>query len=344
MNCYIDEVISLCMKALFHLFNLSFLFTVNISAQLSYIQHVNGRSVPDTNAVWLSHEHILVDFIGAEKINPEDRDPDSVIKELSPFLGDLNKYDVQYFVDATPEYLGRDVRLLSRISDETGLRIITNTGNYGAQNNKFIPAWFQEITAEELAQKWIDEFEHGIDGTNHKPGFIKISIDSENGLSELHKKLVQAAALTHLKTGLSIASHTGQAKGLWPQLNILREMGVSPDAFIWVHAQQENDLNSFLKAAEADCWISLDGLGWELDRHVERILFAKKNGFLNRILISHDAGWFDPQKVVQSIVGYTAIFEDLFPVLKARGFTEDELKLLISQNPSEAFRVKFRKN
>ncbi len=306
------------------------------------IQDVNGTHQLATNKIWLSHEHILVDFQGANSIQPSNWNHDSIINEVIPYLDELKDFNVDYFVDATPNYLGRDVLLLEKIANKTGVRIITNTGLYGARKDKFIPKYAKESTAENLAQIWIKEYTHGIEGTSIKPGFIKIGIDNSDTLSKMHQKLVKAAALTHLNTGLTIASHTGEVTGLWPQLDILKQMGVSTEAFIWVHAQNENNNDSYLKAAKTGCWISLDGLGWELEKHVEKILFAKTNGILDRILISHDAGWYDPKKNKQTIKPYTAVFKKLYPELKSRGFTDDEFNLLISVNPSKAFSIEIR--
>ena len=303
------------------------------------IQDIKGSHELAPNQIWLSHEHILVDFIGAESIRPASWNHDSIINKALPYLKELQEFNVNYFVDATPNYLGRDVLLLEKIANKSGIRILTNTGLYGAQKDKFIPLYAKEASAENLAEMWIKEFERGIDGTSIKPGFIKIGVDNADTLSIMHQKLVKAAALTHLKTGLTIASHTGKAAGMWPQLDILKEMGVSPEAFIWVHAQAENNNDNYRKAAKTGCWISLDGLGWELEKHVEKIVFAKANGFLDRILISHDAGWYDPQKEIQGIQPYTAIFKKLYPELKSRGFTDDEFNLLISDNPSKAFAI-----
>jgi|LSQX01.2.fsa_nt_gb phosphotriesterase-related protein len=294
--------------------------------------------------IWLSHEHILVDFIGADSINPSRWNHDTVIKEVIPYFNQLEEFNVSYFVDATPQYLGRDVLLLKKISEITGVRIITNTGLYGVDNNKYIPQYAFKMSAEELAEMWINEYEHGIDETTIKPGFIKIGVDSSDSLDIMHQKLVKAAAITHLKTGLTIASHTGIANGLWPQLSILKENGVSPQSFIWVHAQNEENNDNLLKAAEMGCWISLDGLGWELEGHIEKILFAKRNGFLDRVLISHDAGWYDPQKEIQSIKPFTDIFNKLLPELKNNGFTEEEINLLLSENPSKALSVEIRRH
>ena len=321
---------------------ISISFGCSLPKEQHLIQDVNGTHQITTNKIWLSHEHILVDFIGANSIQTSNWNHDSIIYEVIPYLDELNDFNVDYFVDATPNYLGRDVLLLEKIANKTGINIITNTGLYGARKDKFIPKYAKESTAENLAQMWVKEYTLGIDGTSIKPGFIKIGIDNSDTLSIMHQKLVKAAALTHLKTGLTIASHTGKAAGLWPQLDILKEMGVSAEAFIWVHAQNENNNDSYLKAAKLGCWISLDGIGWELEKHVEKILFAKTNGILDRILISHDAGWYDPQNKIQTIKPYTAIFKKLYPELKSRGFTDDEFNLLISVNPSKAFSIEIK--
>ncbi len=301
------------------------------------IQSVEGAHRVSEPRIWLSHEHILVDFIGADHIKSNSENHDKIINEILPYLESLKKHKVRYFVDATPNYIGRDVVLLEKLSQRTGLTILTNTGLYGARNKIFIPQSTAELSAEDLAKAWIDEYENGIDGTSIKPGFIKIGVDAADPLHPTDEKLIRAAAITSLATGLTIASHTGAAKGLWPQLRILEEMGVSPDSFIWVHAQDEADNLAYLKAVEQGYWVSLDGLGWDLDKHIEKLMFAKQNGILNKVLISHDSGWYDPQKEIQTIKPYTDIFTKLYPELTARGFTDQEFDLLIKTNPAKAF-------
>lgn len=332
------------LKNLILFFVLILINSCSTTSKQLFIQDVKGTHPADTNQIWLTHEHVLVDFIGADSIQPQSWNHDSIMKVVLPYFEMLKEFKVSYFVDATPNYLGRDVLLLEKIADTTGIRIITNTGLYGVRNNKFIPEYAKEMTAEDLAEMWINEYENGIDGTLIKPGFIKIGVDNSDPLDSIHQKLVKAAALTHLATGLTIASHTGEAKGLWPQLAILKEIGVSPEAFIWVHAQNENVNDNFLKAAKMGCWISLDGMGWEMEKHIEKIIYAKNNGILDRILISHDAGWYDPQKESQSIKPYTNIFTKLYPELKSRGFTDEEFKILTSVNPSKAFSIEIKKN
>jgi Fe-S cluster assembly protein SufD len=160
----------------------------------------------------LPHEHILVDFIGAEEINPPRWDREEVILKVLPYLEEARSAGCHTLIDCTPNYLGRDVGLLKILSEKTGLFILTNTGYYGGSDNKFLPAHAFTESADQLARRWIAEWLNGIDGTPIRPGFMKISVNPSH-LSDVSLKLVQAAALTHLKTGLTIASHTSLGSG-----------------------------------------------------------------------------------------------------------------------------------
>lgn len=304
---------------------------------------VNGPVSPEEMGLSLIHEHILVDFIGANETNPQRWNDEEVMRVVLPHLARTKAFNVNTFVDCTPAYLGRDVFLLKKIADSTGLNIITNTGYYGAVQNKYLPAHAFTESADELAQRWILEFEKGIDGTSIKPGFIKISVDS-GPLSELHKKLVTAAARAHLKTGLTIASHTGLAIPAMEQLSILEEEGVAPEAFIWVHAQAEKDLSHHVNAARGGAWISLDGVSKDnLDEYIEMIRNLKAHNLLDKTLISHDAGWYSPgEENGGDYRGHTAVFEYLVPELIEEGFTSKDIDQLLVLNPARVFAIEVR--
>jgi phosphotriesterase-related protein len=308
------------------------------------IMTVNGPVSASKMGISLIHEHILVDFIGAESISEKKWDRTAVIKKVLPHLVQIKAMGCETFIECTPAFLGRDPLLLKDLSDSSGLNIVTNTGFYGARNNLFIPSSALTETPDQLAVKWITEWEKGIEGTGIKPGFIKIGVDNGN-LSEMHKKLITAAARTHLKTGLVIASHTGSAIPAFEQIAILQNEGVSPEAFIWVHAQSEKDSRNHLIAARSGAWIGFDGLNNNnVEEYVKMIKNLKENNLLNKILISHDAGWYDPEKVNGGeFRGYTTLFEKLIPKLVKEKFSKKEINQLLIQNPSKAFEINIRK-
>ena len=309
-----------------------------------HVMTVTGMIESSAMRHTLPHEHILVDFIGAEEINPPRWDRDEVIKKVLPYLQELKDAGCQTLVDCTPNYLGRDVMLLKLLSEKTGLFIITNTGYYGGSDNKFLPPHTFTESAEQLSGRWVEEWQRGIDGTPIKPGFMKISVNPSH-LSDVSLKLIQAAAFTHLKTGLTIASHTGPALPAFEQIEVLKANRVDPAAFIWVHAQNETDKSTYVKAAREGAWVSLDGLRESnVDEYLDNLLRLKSEKYLHRTLLSHDAGWYDPQKPDGGeFRGYTVVFRKMIPAMEQAGFTESEIIQLIQDNPANAFAVGVKK-
>ncbi|MGA0558883.1 phosphotriesterase family protein [Larkinella sp. VNQ87] len=286
----------------------------------------------------LIHEHLLVDFIGADQIRPDRWNRPEVVAKMLPYLQRLRQLGVRSLLDCTPAYLGRDPLLLKELSEKSGVRIVTNTGYYGASNDKYLPAHARTETADQLADRWVTEFEQGIDETGIRPGFLKIGVNP-GPLSELHQKLITAAARTHKRTGLTICSHTGPYVPAFEQIAILKQEGVDPSAFVWVHAQGQNMVH-YARAIREGAWVSLDGLdGNNVSQYAENLLLLKENRLLHRTLLSHDAGWYDPGQPGGGPIGrdYTVLFTQLMPELNRRGFTKKDWKQILVENPVEAF-------
>ena len=292
----------------------------------------------------LPHEHVLVDFIGADKVSPDRYNADDVYDAVLPNLQQLRKAGCQSFVDCTPAYLARDPLLLKRLSQGSGLQILTNTGYYGAREGKYLPKQAFDETAAQLAQRWLLEWTDGIEGTGIRPGFIKIGVDGGR-LTDVNRKLVRAAARAHLQSGLTIACHTGDGMAAMEEMEILREEGVDPSAWIWVHAQNERDRRLHVQAASRGGWVELDGVGPDaIDRHVELVSHLKQHGLLGRVLISQDAGWYwvgEPGG--GKFRSYTTLFEQFLPALQEAGLSDAEIRRLTIANPAEAYTVRVRR-
>lgn len=290
----------------------------------------------------LIHEHILVDFAGAEVTGYHRWDREEVVKRVLPFLNEARERGVSSLLECTPAFIGRDPVLLKSLSDASGLHILTNTGYYGASKNKFLPAHAFTESAHQLARRWQQEFERGIDDSGIRPGFMKIGVDAATPLSALHQKLVRAAALTHLKTGLTIAVHTGPAGAAVQVVKILEEEGVDPSAFVWLHAPSVEDFRHYQEAAGKGVWIGLDGAG-NTEDHLSRLIYLKKQGLLSNVLLSHDAGWYTPgEPGGGDFRPYTALFDRLMPVLKDKGFTDQDFRQILVKNPREAYTIRVR--
>ena len=150
--------------------------------------------------------------------------------------------------------------------------------------------------------------------------------------------------MTHLQTGMTIVSHTGPDQPAFRQLELLKEMGVSPAAWVWTHAQNGTD-EGRLKAAQSGAWISLDNIMEDnYTNYVEMIEALNSAGLLHRVLISHDAGYYDPDAVNGGeIRGYTALFTHLIPALKEKGYSQEQIDQLLIKNPKKAYTISIRK-
>ena len=308
--------------------------TQNGTARARRIETVTGPLAPDRLGVTLMHEHVLVDFIGAAQVSPSRYDANAVFNAVLPHLKQARRLGCETLVECTPAYLGRDPRLLKRLSDASEVHILSNTGYYGAANDKHLPAHAFDETAEQLARRWIRESEDGIDGTGIKPAFMKIGVD-ESPLSAVDSKLVRAAALAHRETGLSIASHTGSGAAALEELDLLEGAGAPLSAFIWVHAQSERDNAFHTRAARRGAWVEFDGIAAAtVARHVALVRHMKEQGLLGRVLLSHDAGWY---RVGEPGGGqfrpYDTLFTTFIPALTAEGFVDAEIQQLLVRNP-----------
>ncbi len=293
----------------------------------------------------LMHEHVMVDFIGAGNVAPGRYKADEVVRVALPHLNRAYELGCRTLVECTPAYLGRDPLLLRRLSEASGLHIVTNAGYYAAGGAKYVPARVFDRPPGEIAKIWVSEFRNGIGDTGIRPGFIKIGVD-RSPLSGICRTLAQAAGTAHQDTGLTIASHTGDGAAAMEQLDILKSEGVSANAFIWVHAQSEKEPELHLKAAERGAWVEFDGIDdSSIGRHVDLVKSMIARGYLGQTLISMDAGWYHVGEPGGGIYrGYGLLFDRFLPAMRRSGVSEGQIRALLVDNPRRALRPALRRH
>lgn len=276
----------------------------------------------------LVHEHVMVDFIGADQIRTGRYDPEEVFRVARPYLAELKEAGCRRLLECTPGFLGRDPGLMARLADAVGLEIWCNTGLYGAANHKYVPAFARTETAAQLARRWIREAREP-----WRPRFIKTGVN-RGPLDGLDRKLVLAAALASRETGLTIASHTGDGAAALEQLEIVTAAKVSPAKFVWVHAQNERVHAIHEKVAHAGAWVEFDGIGPKTaDWHLECVRWMASKALLGRTLISQDAGWYHVgESGGGEYRGYTWLYSDFLPRLEVA-----QIPVLMWENPRAAF-------
>jgi phosphotriesterase-related protein len=186
----------------------------------------------------------------------------------------------------------------------------------------------------------VAELNGEIEGSGVQAGWIKLSA-GDDGLTNLEKKILRAAAQAGKQTDAVIGSHTIRGSVVKDQLQIIEEEGYTAERFIWIHTQAEEEFSLHLEIAARGAWLEYDSIGSEgtpdefFLECIPRVLDA---GYGNQLMLSHDRGWYDPSQPGGGVPKpFTYISEVFIPKLKGLGIDQDLIMQLTNMNPFRAF-------
>ncbi len=307
------------------------------------IRTVKGDVAADSLGLVLPHEHLFVDLRGPTVEGYGVGDPEAVWQVMKPSLDAIEALGVTALVDCAPLGVGRNVVVLRYLAERTPIHIIAPTGVY---KEGFIPADLLDVSEAYLTDLWVRELTEGMDGTDSKAGFIKVAL-VDNGPTEIEFRNLKSAAAASKQTGAVVASHTIGGKAARQEMDILEGAGLDLRRFIWVHAHTEPDGAVHIEAAKRGAWVEFDAVGAGdaqfQDSLLDAVVALIEAGYADHILLSHDAGWYEPGQPggvpKDGVRGYTALFEQFIPAMKGRGVSEDTIRLMTVTNPARAYSV-----
>ena len=195
------------------------------------------------------------------------------------------------------------------------------------------------MTEDELTALFIREIRDGIEGTGIKAGFIKIATGS-GAMTALEEKFLRAAGRAASETGAAVASHTPVSSNASKQIAILQTINPAI-RLIWVHAQSENNRDVQRQMASRGVFIEFDSLGSNPGQDSALITAVKDllaAGYGDRILLSHDAGYYQPgQPNGGTQRSYTYLIDTFIPKLTAAGVDDATIRMITQTNPIRAF-------
>ena len=219
----------------------------------------------------------------------------AVVKVVEPYLAEAYAAGVSALVECSTVGVGRNLSVLRSLAEVTPIHIIAPTGVY---RDAYIPENLREISEHDLAELWTTELTEGIEGTSIRAGFIKLAM-SDDGPTALEIRNLKAAVKASQNTGAVIASHTIGGKVARKEMDVLEEAGLDLHRFIWIHAQTEPDISILKDASRRGAYLELDSVGAPYQSQTELLETAIaliEAGFADRLLLSHDAGWYNPAR------------------------------------------------
>jgi phosphotriesterase-related protein len=303
--------------------------------------HTIDGPVPLENlGLILPHEHLFTDLRGPSAMDYAQADPAAVTKVVTPFLDEAAADGVTALVECSTVGVGRNLRVLQRLAADSVIKIVAPTGVY---RDAYIPGSLRDASEDFLADLWTKELTEGIEGSSIRAGFIKLAM-SDDGPTPLEIRNLRAAAKASQRTGAVIGSHTIGGRIAKEEMDVLEEAGLDLYRFIWIHAQTEPDTSILLDAARRGAYVELDTVGAPFQDQEE--LFEKTTtlieaGFIGNLLLSHDAGWYNPARADgqpdDGYRGYTALMKEFIPALRSRGVADEQINQITVHNPANAF-------
>jgi phosphotriesterase-related protein len=267
-------------------------------------------------------------------------DIDLAIEELQRFanLGGVT------ILEATSVSIGRDLPVLRRVSEATGLTIIAGTGFYLDSSQ---PEEVKNLETEAILDLLRQDFFEGVEGI--RPGFIgEIGVGSD--FTPAERRSLEAASLLQVETGVPMQVHLpGWFRLGHDVLDVVESKGVDPRNVVLCHMGPSGDDQDYQQSlAKRGAWIQYDMIGMEVfyadqgvqcpsdDDNAKNIMRLVDAGYSSQVLMSQDI-------FLKSLLrhyggpGFSHILQYFVPRLKRHGATDDLIDQFLIANPRRLF-------
>jgi phosphotriesterase-related protein len=264
-------------------------------------------------------------------------------------------------VDLTPKNIGGDPAQVRGVARETGLQFVHGTGYY---TESVHPDALADRSDEAIEAEFVDDVRTGIDDTGVRAGIVG-EIGVSGRIHDAEERVLRAGARAARRTGVALNVHTpgrtpySQKDRTYPPsrwalelLDIVEEEGLPPERVVMSHLDRTiyEDLSYQTELAERGAYVEYDLWGLEayleeyndgLPSDIRRMEWATElidAGYADRLLFSQDT-WSKMQLRRYGGYGYAHVLEDVVPMLRANGVTDDQLDAILVENPRRVLTV-----
>lgn len=281
------------------------------------------------------HEHITIDLSGVKK------DLDcrlDVMEDTIEEFKALKKLGVENLVDVTNRGMGRNIEFALKVQEESDINVIFSTGYY---KEPFLPEEVYKLSEKELSKIMVEEILYGIDGSGVKAEIIGEVGTSKDTVTPIEKKVIIAAAMTHIETGKPITTHTTLGTSGLEQINIFKEHKVDLDKVIIGHVDLSGDIDYILRLIDKGVYVAFDTIGkinyMPEERRLEMLKEICNRGLSERVVMSVDITRKSHLKQ-RGGIGYSYLLNSFIPYIKENGISEQHINNMLRNNPQKIFK------
>lgn len=288
--------------------------------------------------VVLAHEHLALNFFTYQP------DPTPMFDWTLDSLRGAARVGVEEVWDLTNQTFGRNLDVLARLADASGVKLVASTGHY---LDRFHPDDTRYLSVAELAQRWGRDL-----GT--KVGSVSVGIIGEiatgHGVAtDAERRALLAAAELQVDTGALIYTHTTFGTLAPYQLDLLLEAGVRPDRVIIGHGDMFHPVSDLVQVLEAGMTVGLDTIGKEAFKGLDGVVRQRPDlervqlirelveaGYSRQIVLSSDLlyerGELELNPETFGRFGYSYIPNHFLAELSAIGISNEAVEQMAGLN------------
>jgi len=310
--------------------------------------------------VTLPHEHIFINSMLEERATGLLNDYDLMKQEVTRFAAagggtivDLTTAELTSGAspDPTGRYAGHkstgyaengtrevnNIAILARLAAETDLHIVLGTGHY---RDPFLePGWFDRIGVQGITTQIVADLTVGIGDSGVKAGIIGEIGADKWFLSAAEERSFRAAGRAQQETGAAVTTHAAR----WPvgidQLDVLVAEGADPRRVIIGHCDTVNIPEYHEEIAARGAFVQFDTIRGitqhDTDRRIQLVLNLARKKLLTQVLLSQDV-CSRSHLHISGGGGYDFLPTLFIEALRLAGLPEDDLRLLLEENPRRA--------
>jgi phosphotriesterase-related protein len=329
------------------------------------VQTVGGVIAPEALAATLMHEHVLCDITPPSLAALNDPGPEITLENVYAINYGKVKHATKYrldlletavaevekmveaggrsIVELTCGGLKPDPVGLAAVAARTGANIVMGCGYYVEEYQDPRNA---ERSVDDFAAEMVGQVLDCACGSEVRAGIIG-EIGCQAPWTALERRVMRGALIAQQETGAALNVHPGRHHDQPQEVaDFIAANGGDPSRTIISHIDRTIfDADRLLRLADSGVVVEFDLFGIEHSFYASsdidmpndalrlkwlRTLIA--HGHLERIVISHDI-CYRTRLTKFGGHGYAHIFDNVVPMMRKRGFSEDEIDTILVKNP-----------
>jgi phosphotriesterase-related protein len=246
-------------------------------------------------------------------------------------------------VEQTAMGLKPDPVGLAKISRESKVAVVAGTGFYTVE---FAGERLAALSQKQISRRLLTDLRRGMGDTDIRAGFIgEMALSTPPHPDEI--KALKAAAQTQGQTGAGICVHPPRdSEAPRRMVALIQDNGGQIEKTAIAHLERTlPTVDGYLALAQTGCFLELDFFGLEsgfypfapvdLPNDAGRLAIIRAlidRGHLRQILISQDICHLARLRRYGG-EGYGHIFRNVVPMMRTRGFKQEEIDAILVENP-----------